>query len=83
MAALQFPGSRKDLVVRDSGRYNRCTGVWGGGSGKRGKGVHVRACWVEVKGYGKGKKTEGKGKEESLEWCLKMNEKMGNPRVAA
>lgn len=29
------------------------------------------------------KKTEGKGKEESLEWCLKMNEKMGNPRVAA
>lgn len=45
--------------------------------------MHVRACWVEVKGYGKGKKTEGKGKEESLEWCLKMNEKMGNPRVAA
>lgn len=37
MAALQFPGSRKDLVVGDSGRYNRCTGVWGAGVGKGGR----------------------------------------------
>lgn len=36
MAALQFPGSRKDLVVGDSGRYNGCTGVCGAGVGEEG-----------------------------------------------
>lgn len=49
-------------------------------------GVGERACALMLggsEGLRKGEKTKEKGKEESLEWCLKMNEKMGNPRVMA
>lgn len=44
--------------------------------------MRVCVCWG-ARGDGKRKKHTEKGKEESHELSLKMNEKMGNPRVTA
>lgn len=53
------------------GGYNCCAG---GGE---------CVCMCVGGGGGKRKKQREKGKEESHELSLKMNEKMGNPRVTA
>lgn len=49
--------------------------------------VGVCVCTMARRGRGSGgkkeKNREEKGKEDSYELSLKMNEKMGNPRVAA
>lgn len=51
--------------------------------------VGVCVCTMARRGRGRGsgrkkeKNREEKGKEDSHELSLKMNEKMGNPRVAA
>lgn len=72
MAELQFSGSRRDLAVEKG--YVQLLCWWGS--------VCVCVCWGRV-GGGKRKKQREKGKEESHELSLKMNEKMGNPRVTA
>lgn len=86
MAELQFSGSRRDLAVEEGWVQPLCwlgesvcvcvyVYVLGGGEGG---GVCVGGALME-----KGKNSEKKGKEESHELSLKMNEKMGNPKVTA
>lgn len=73
MAELQFSGSRRDLWLWKRGGYDRL---------RRWVCAYVRWREGEVGGK-KEKNREEKGKEDSHELSLKMNEKMGNPRVTA
>lgn len=76
MAELQFSGSRRDLAVEKGwvqllrwfGEHvYACASDWWGGRGGR---------------RGRKKKTEKRGRKNGA-LSLKMNDKMGNPRVTA